>query len=619
MSTGSHRRPAQHGAGARPAVVYTVIAALLVAVGTQGAPAVAAGSGGELSRSEYESCQAKDAEGLRLALEAIMARAIKDGLARVDYQAVVADQWRKVGLDEVLDRRIDAVVDKVASEQSLWSKGQSIFDKEKARELATEVAERVYRADDVKAGIDALASAAARDISKTIELATLDAGEPTLKCLQAFLGPRYGSTIARSILQDASRLFEVEGGKGVVNASPTALSASQSLTGIILIIVRRQLASMAGKIGQRIVGVVLSRLAGTLAGGIGAALILKDLWDWRNGVLPIVASEMKTQSTKDQVRTEIAKTLGEQIGEHTRDIATQTSERVVQIWREFQRAHAQVVDLADRNGDFRAFVDLASADQLPRIDEIVAIIIGSDGEAGVLKRLEDGRLRRAVTLLDATGLEIARDTRSVDTAVAWVDLAGARLELVTRLGLHRRADPRSLAKAEFQRIAGLGDTVAITRLVAIKPDVRAGLLQLEDAPLRNLARALDEAGLAALSDYLTALNPEVGAQLLRAVAAQPGHMQLLGIPRVRTAILASSDQAAAVAMMLRSGALLEPEAVIRDIRLVTDGRVSPVLLLDRHPAALSVGAVGVLFVLLLFNRLLFGRRRKTVPAAAAKT
>lgn len=567
-----------------------------------------------LTRAEYEGCQSKDVADLRLTLEAISARAIQEGLKRVDYTALVAEQWRKVGLDDILDKRIDATVEAVASEHSLWSKGASIFDREKAKELAIDVAERVYRSDDVKAGIDQLAVAAAREIGRSIELGTLDASEPTLRCLEAFVGPRYGTTIARVIMSDAAKLFEADTAKGAGTGEVGALSMSQSLTGVILVIARRQIAAMARRIGQRLVGIVLSRIAGAFAGGIGAILIAKDIWDWRNGVLPIVASEMKSEATKGQVRAEIAKALSEQIGEHTREIASATAERVVEIWRDFQRNHAKVVALADRHERFRRFIDLATTEQLPRIDELVAIVIAAEGEEGVLKRLDGGSLPRAVEVLDRNGLEVARDTRSLDDALGWHDLAGRKLGEVVRLGLHKSARPADLSRAEFERILSLGDGVAAARLIAIKPDLRGALLELDDTSVKTLARALQLPELTALSAYLGGLERPVAVRLLAAVAKSPQRMQHLGLERVRAAILGSRDQAAAVDMMLETGALLAPGSVARDAALVWDGRVAPILMWEKHPSAFGVAGVLALFLLLLVNRLLFGRRRRVVPA-----
>jgi hypothetical protein len=90
-------------------------------------------------------------------------------------------------------------------------------------------------------------------------------------------------------------------------------------------------------------------------------------------------------------------------------------------------------------------------------------------------------------------------------------------------------------------------------------------------------------------------------------------MQSLASDRVRTAVVASADQAAAVGMMLRVNAGLDPTAIMDDVSLVTDGRVSPVLIWEKHPLAVVAALVLILLALLMLRRLLFPRRR---PAAA---
>ena len=76
-----------------------------------------------------------------------------------------------------------------ASETSLWERSRSLFNKEKAKELATSVAERVYRSDAVKAASKTITNGVARNVGGSILLAASDAAEPALECLKAFLGP----------------------------------------------------------------------------------------------------------------------------------------------------------------------------------------------------------------------------------------------------------------------------------------------------------------------------------------------------------------------------------------------------------------------------------------------
>jgi hypothetical protein len=50
------------------------------------------------------------------------------------------------------------------------------------------------------------------------------------------------------------------------------------------------------------------------------------------------------------------------------------------------------------------------------------------------------------------------------------------------------------------------------------------------------------------------------------------------------------------------------------VQLVADGRVSPVLLWEKHPALIVAAALAALVLLLMLHRLLFARRR---PRAVA--
>jgi hypothetical protein len=80
-------------------------------------------------------------------------------------------------------------------------------------------------------------------------------------------------------------------------------------------------------------------------------------------------------------------------------------------------------------------------------------------------------------------------------------------------------------------------------------------------------------------------------------------MQFLASSRVRTAVVASNDQLSAVEMMLRPGSIFDLEATYRDLELAWQGKVSPYLIIEKHPVALVLMALAVLVVLLILRRL----------------
>jgi hypothetical protein len=253
---------------------------------------------------------------------------------------------------------------------------------------------------------------------------------------------------------------------------------------------------------------------------------------------------------------------------------------------------------------------------LPRLDEIVGLVLASEGEAGIGRRLEDGTLQHAVTSLQPAALEVAREARSLETALKWSAIAGNSLPKVVEFEIHRRAKPESFTSSSLQRLLALQDRLAIVRLASLQPAAREPLFELELGELKSLARALDDTQLDSLSRYLTGLEKAPAQRILRVVAQSPSRMAELAKPSVRDAILASSDQAAAVGMMLQANSIPDPTALIEHVRLVVDGRVSPWLLWAKHPISLVVSGVLALALLFATKRLLFGTRPKVVVRQA---
>ena len=88
----------------------------------------------------------------------------------------------------------------------------------------------------------------------------------------------------------------------------------------------------------------------------------------------------------------------------------------------------------------------------------------------------------------------------------------------------------------------------------------------------------------------------------------------LSSDRVRQAVVASADQSAAVCMMLRTSGAFDPAVIAEDLRLVADGRVSPILLWEKHPVVIVGLFFLALMLLLLLRRLLFARPRTRAAA-----
>ncbi len=571
----------------------------------------------EVTREDIEACKSQDEASFRKAIADITTYSLEKSLQTVDYKALVDDEWRKGDVGAIIDARVDIAIKEVREETSWGSLLKTLAYREEAQKLATEVAERVYRSEVVTNALAALAGGVGEQVGKRIEYAAKDAAQPALQCLQAYLGPRYGTTVASLVRDDASKDFAVASEDGSAKVTPGSIlrQTSGGATGIAILIVRRQLANLARSVGQRIVGSVLARLVSVVAGGVGVVLIAKDIWDFRYGILPIIEEEMKSEETKEKVREVLAETIAEQIASHVKEIGQSSADRVVGVWHEFRRAHRKALQLADTNQEFREFLDTVAADRLGRLDEVVAIVLAQEGESGIVRRLKNGTLDEAVNRLPDSALQIARATRLLETGLKWYAVAGDNTSKVLDYGIYQETEPEKFTPRTLDELLKLDDRVAILRVAGLPAEARAVLFDLAPASLKNLARSLTKDELQQLSAYLTGLQQGPREQVLNEVAKSPGKLKLLAKARVREAVLTSADQSAAVEMMLRGDNGFSPSATVKDFRMVIDGRVSPYLLIDKHPIALAAAAFALLVVLFMLRRLFSApRRRETGPA-----
>ncbi|MEO0631670.1 MAG: hypothetical protein AAFY46_13240 [Planctomycetota bacterium] len=212
---------------------------------------------------------------------------------------------------------------------------------------------------------------------------------------------------------------------------------------------------------------------------------------------------------------------------------------------------------------------------------------------------------------------MADEAGSLVDAFAWERIAGDRLDLVLRNGLHRAFAPQAITPRAINKLLDVEDGLALGRLRTLTPAALEALTEFPADELRGLARRLDEDELSQFAGYLTALSTEARERLLELTGGDPRRIQKLTPAYVRNAVVASRDQSAAVAMLLRDGPMLDWRTIERDVRAVLNGDVSPVLLWPAHPAVVVAAGLMVVILLLMLNRVFSGgRRRPKEPAKA---
>lgn len=591
------------------------ISAAIAGATPEGAQDTPAPSTTEKRVETEASCQTPDETEFRSTLEALILRSLTTEMNTFDYRSAVRVEWQKLEMGKTLSEEVDRTMETLRSEMSWGALLQSLSNSDKARELATMATERVYHSDPMKESLQELATGVGRSLGTHMEVVLQDATLPALTCLHQYLRSRYGSAVASALTQSVREDFELkpQNAASAIEAGGLLKEASGGVAGAALLIMRRQLMTMTERLGQRIVGSVLSRLVSVVAGSVGLALIAKDMWDLRYGLLPIIGEEMKSEDTQSKVQAELAQSLSEQIGVHAQEISTRTTERIFAIWSAYRSAHTLVLNLAAEKEGFRTFLDTIPPQMTPRLDEMTALVHSSEGDAGVLQRVQNGTLKEAIEHLPDPALDIARQTRSLDLALEWTRLAGDNLDLVVRNDLYQRAPPSAFTPESLKKILALENPLLMKRIVRVSPTVRDQLFELDAPTLSAVVTTYTEQDLGVLGSYLSGLQPSTRAQFVSLVTRAPRQFEVLKSPSVRDALLGSANQPVALDMLLASPDTFSWMRLKRDVEAVLEGEVEPYILWSVHPKSVVLGILGCLFVLLLVRRLVRPSRLRRAP------
>jgi hypothetical protein len=561
-----------------------------------------------LAQPRFEDCSALPEGEFRAAIERGTLAQFTAALPGADAEAVVARQWRAQEMDALIQRLGREARAQVAADAGYVRRLISNYHPGTAEELARAFNQRLYESPEFKARFETLVQAIGADLTTRIAAAGAAAQDEARRCVRGFLGSRYSATVAEAVLVTLRpNLLAPEGPRADLSAT-TTLNTARALSGAAILVMRGALEGIVERIVARSAGVVAGSLARRLVPVLGTALFAWDLVFGADGVLGEVEEQLAGEESRDAIRTGLAASLRETAGREAATAAATAADEVNRQWGEFRAQYTKVLELAERDPAFRAFLADVPADRFGTLARLVDMLLRNGADAAVAAAREDGTLARAVRLPEP-GVTIALARQSLAEALAWADLAGTNLAAVVQYEVFRLASPGQFTAESLARLVGIGQPGPVAALLRLEPAQRATLLAaLPLESLRSLAARLPtstggEAPLAVLARMLEALPaPEQANALVQALLRKPELVSALASERTREAVLrGSADPMAALEFLARDTALWNLPRMIADVQLALDGQLAPSLLWQKYT---TVGAVlvGLLLVLMVLLR-----------------
>ena len=584
----------------------------------------------------FEECDQVDEDRLREELNRITQTVVADEHSRLDVIATVNRHWQDLGMDFRVDLAVDDAIELVRSDTGFWERIWSGWSVAKAEELATKVAELAFGSEGFASRFDELSTEVANDIVEEIRVVTAKSASTALNCVQEFIGGRFSKTL------EAELDRQIEAELELLKLDPDTdqsfldiLEIHSNLAGGVAMIIGTRIGAelakrLASVLTRNIVGRILSRiLTSTLTVGIpfvgwivGGALVVIDLFNSRDGALPIIQDSFQNETVKTELQRWMAEAVSEGLRLEMPTLARNVANSAFSQWQEFRRKFARVLELSESNPRFKRILDFTDVDQLAKLSDLVALV--EEYEPDRLQELINSGQFEFMQTLPEEALAIYRHSGKSESLVSWAKLAGDHLLKVVEYQLYLVSEVSDFADRDaLERLLRLEDETAILESMSLDPEGRKALLDLTTETARSLLLAdLTASQLSLLaSTYLTALAPQDAELLANFVLNNPRILSLLEGDLVRNALLKSQNLLAALNFLAEGttgeqgfGGVFQ---ALKDLAPLLSGAVPWLLFWQKNGKALSnprnlITLLGGLLLLLLVLRLAWARRRTEV-------
>lgn len=567
---------------------------------------------GSAQSPTLERCLTLGENDLRSELRTVTRQFFDAELGAVDLSQMVENKWLELGMPELLQAEVNQAADSVQSDTGLTKRFISSFSPAQATDLAEQVADRAFNADVFRTRLETLANEVATDFTNSFSSVAARSATSATECIQTYLGNAYGDAIASAYGREIQANVENAGTKALTGSfrpdNPALRGSGAGVATIAGSYIARAVAQrLSAQISRRVAGNIATRILGRAGSSVipvvgwivGGGLIVWDVVDSvARGPFPTIRRQLAGDETQGRIQQEITASLREDMPTVSSEISAGIANEIFTEWQAFTQSFNSVLELAERNAEFRQELNTTPEIDLYKLTEVIQIV----PEAAVLEATQKGELRRVVELPESS-LEILETSASIPTVLAWADLAGTQLDDVVDNEVYRYKAPEDFSQRTLERLLETDSAATIERVAALPTGAMNTLLQ--DLPTANLNALADEFGTAELETvawYADALPREPFSALVVRLLERPSRLEKFAPDAVRNAVVESRERFTAVALIGSEPTNIVdfPLQVLGDLGKVFDGRVQPRVFL----AAYSIGGLLIVAVFLLLSLLI---------------
>lgn len=578
----------------------------------------------------FEECDAVNEAGLRDELNRITQVVFEEGRRGISVAAIVEDNWQELGMDARIDQEVDKAVELVRSDTPIWTRIWSAWSPSTAEELAVRIVEKAFGSDTFEAHFGDLSKQVANDIVDEIRLVTAESASTALVCVQEFIGDRFSRTMTAVLDKQIQEEIEVliDSPDTDTNFIDILMTHSEFAGGIAVVIGTRLGVEIAKKlatvVGRNIVIRIASRalikvvtlgipIIGWIIGGF---LIVKDVYDSRDGALPYIRDSLKGDEVKAEMRARTAKGVSEELRIELPHLARSVANSTFSKWQDFREKFVRVLDLAENLPQFKSILDRTDVDQVDKLAELVHLV--EEREPEQLNGLIQSGQFEFIQGLPEKALEILRVTGKSSILISWGKLAEELIQQVVETELYLVASPTDFAdRTELQRVLALEANELIQEFMLLDGEVRDALLGLPTAHTQQLVDEHSHEDLTWLVNaYLTSLDAQRRNVLVDRLLSQPELIAELRKELVQKTLSESQDFTQALNYIAKNSRERPIVEQVRDmlsqVRPAVSRELPWALFWHYDGAVLRLAAyiiVGLVALSILW-RLIFSRRRR---------